>query len=309
MDFMLMLLNNIKADLISYVNEYGLDIGRGTPEVLKKLKIITDAVNTYDVIVFSKKGCGYCERTKEMLANENPRNPFHESIIIGTESNMRTALSVALNLSDVTFPQIIIKGVYIGGHDNLQSLVSSQSLSLLIKAEPTVTTGKLIKWYPLLEVESGTPQLFRAPSMTTSSTPVPWYLFQPFLYGNLIRYISIIHVVILSLCIGLSSDTGNFISRALYYLLLLYLCIDCGLIVIHGPAPFSPSGTLSTYLFWKYRGNVTSSIPYKFVFSVYFMSFIHLLSLNYNSKSANIVTLSTLNSTLFNSILLTIFRF
>jgi len=308
-DRTILLLNSIKADVISYMNEYGLGIGRGTPEVLEKLKIITDAANSYDVVVFAKKGCGYCERAKKMLSEEQVKNPFRESIIIGTESNMKTALGVALNLSDVTFPQIIIKGVYIGGHDNLLRLVSSQSLPSLINAEPTVTTGKLIKWYPPLELEANTPQLFRAPSMTTSSTPVPWYLFQPFLYGNLIRYISIIHVIILGICLGLSTGSDNSASKTAIYVFLIYLCIDCGLIVIHGPAPFSPSGTLSTYLFWKYRGNVTSSIPYKFVFSVYFMSFIHLLSLNYNSKSANIVTLSTLNSTLFNSILLTIFRF
>ena len=303
----ILLLNSIKADVISYLNEYGFGVGKGSPEVLEKLQIIVDAVNTYDVVVFAKKGCGYCERSKEMLVREQERNPFRESIIIGTESNMKTALGVALNLSDVTYPQIIIKGVYIGGHDNLKGLIASQSLSMLIKAEPTVTSGKHIKWYPPLELEAITPQMFRSPSMTTSSTPVPWYLFQPFLYGNLIRYISIIHVIILGICLSLSSGSpGSAAAKTIIYILLVYMCIDCGLIVAHGPAPFSPSGTLSTYLFWKYRGNVTSSIPYKFVFSFYLVGFITLLLTN---KLTGTAAIASLTSTIINSAVLVVFRF
>ena len=82
----ILLLNSIKADVISYLNEYGFGVGKGSPEVLEKLQIIVDAVNTYDVVVFAKKGCGYCERSKEMLVREQERNPFRESIIIGTHS-------------------------------------------------------------------------------------------------------------------------------------------------------------------------------------------------------------------------------
>lgn len=120
---------SIKSDIISYLNEYGISIGRNSKEVKEKLAQIIYEVNNNDVVIFAKKGsltiqnilfyiipnssiiigCSYCERTKKIIHEKQKDINFTNNIVIGTESNMKTALSVALNLMDVTFPQIIIR--------------------------------------------------------------------------------------------------------------------------------------------------------------------------------------------------------
>ena len=121
--------NGIKSDIISYINEYGLSIGRNSKEIKEKLAQIVFEVEKYDVVIFSKKGialisfislfpivygdiflgCSYCDRAKNLINQKQVEMNFTQNVVIGTESNIKTALGLALDLMDVTFPQIIIR--------------------------------------------------------------------------------------------------------------------------------------------------------------------------------------------------------
>ena len=187
------------------------------------------------------------------------------------------------------------------------NLISEDKLRILIQADHIESYGNKIPWYPPLLKQTSTPNLFASPNISSSTTAtVPWYCFQPYLYGNLIRYISLIHVAIVGICLGLLADSGSKGASILSYILIIYLTIDCGLIVIHGPAPFSPSGTIATYFCWKYRGTITSSIPYKFVFGFYVAGFIALLL---TDNLTGTVAIASLTSTIINSAVLVAFRF
>ena len=52
---------------------------------------------------------------------------------------------------------------------------------------------------------------------------------------------------------------------------------DCALLVAIGVSPFSLSGSFCTFFFWKFRGNATSALPYKFIFVLYILAGLTLI--------------------------------
>ena len=83
-----------------------------------------------------------------------------ESILIGTDYYTKTAASDALRLSDFTFPQIIIRGTYIGGSDDLRQLVDSGEFNVLLSADPAVYVeiNERVPWHPPLEQVASQPE-------------------------------------------------------------------------------------------------------------------------------------------------------
>lgn len=251
-------------------------------------------------------GCGFCERAKLMLEELQERYSFTKEIIMGTDIKTKNAVSIALNLSDMTYPQIVIRGRYIGGSDDLRDLIDSGEIEKLLSMNRNVVTGSNnIEWYPKLLKRSQTPELFTVPG--NSQYFSHWYFFQAYMYSNLVRYISIIHTIILGLCLILApfanqgSSSYRFIQFAISFLL-----IDLLGILLFGPSPFSFSGVVSTYFGWKYKGNTTSSLPYKFVWLIYVVALSPYLFDNSLTSNAFIATLT---STLTNSVVLVVFRF
>ena len=300
----------MSSDFFSYLSEYGLRCGDTSGEIRVKSGVLACQINDYDVVVISKVGCGFCERAKVMLAEQN-RIPtlFSQETVIGTDSVTRAAVSSALGLADITFPQIIIRGIYVGGCDNLRELISSGEFARLVRGEKVYSSADLrVPWYPPLEAEALTPKLLLAPSVTPSK-PYPWACFQWYMYSNLVRYVSIFHSLLLLAALLLSTlgdnDTSSSISR-LVNVILYVLIYDLTAIVLHAPAPFSISGTIGTYIGWKYRGNITSSLPYKFVFAIYISS---LLPLLVHNKTTSKAAIAVYTSELINSSVLVVFRF
>ena len=231
-------------------------------------------------------------------------------IVIATNPLMRKQLGSLLNLSDITYPLIIIQGMYVGGSDNLLKLTRNGMFSMCLDASThaavDVGTDEVtrIPWYAPLELEANTPDLFRMPSTQTTKINLPWYYFQPYMYSNLVRYISLFQIVWMGLCVCLLAAPKNTLAQYVGFVFTYLFIFDLLLLVVHGPAPFSISGSLCTYFAWRYRGNITSSIPYKVVFGVYMVVLIPLVT-----AKSRIGLLSAYTGLLFNSSLLAVFRF
>jgi glutaredoxin-related protein len=258
---------------------------------------------------FFLSGCGFCERAKSLLKEMQETISFSQEIIIGTDIKTSNAVGIALNLGDLTFPQIIIRGRYTGGSDDLRELVDAGEFQkLLLMNRHVVDQDHPIEWYEPLLKRSQNPELLTVPG--SSKYFSKWYCFQFYMYSNLVRYISIFHSILLIICmitIPFINDNDSRSSTTQFLQLIIsVLLIDLICILLFGPIPFSPSGVISTYFGWKYRGNTTSSLPYKFVWLIYVATLIPILT---QHKLASNSTLATITSTLTNSVVLVVFRF
>ena len=65
---MMKIANNAFDDVLSYISEYGLL--NYSPDVKEKRAELSAAINSNDVVIVAKEGCGFCERAKAMLADE-----------------------------------------------------------------------------------------------------------------------------------------------------------------------------------------------------------------------------------------------
>lgn len=294
--------NKVLLDFTSYIAEYGVPLSSMSPMVLEKRIALTESINIHDIVVIAKAGCGFCQRAKDLLADQQEKVSFSQNVIIGTDYYTKAAISAALNLYDVTYPQIIIRGVYIGGSDELRQLVETDAFQILLAKHPPLLASKdsFIEWYPQLQQQAKNPDFFRVPNMKANGKG-RWYLFQWYMYANLVRYISISHIILLVLCLIFSS-----VNKRLCTLFVYIIVVDLAILVVHGPTPFSPSGVIGAYFGWKYRGNVTSSLPYKVVFAAYLASLIPLLV---NKSTDSTAGKASYVSLLINSALLAAFRF
>ena len=314
------------SDIISYINEYGnvYNLLAVSKEVATaNREAIVNCVKQHDVVVYAKTGCGFCERAKQLLyttqtefqQEHSGRYAFSINVAMGTDSEVKSALGELIDLNDVTFPQIMVKGVYIGGSDNLNKWMESGAFKQMLESDNSLPMDATsIPWYPPLATEAATPNLFYVPMIKGTWYPSnwPWYTFQWCMFGNLVRYISVLQIAaMVPVCILLStsysdSSTNVLIAKILLYALLTDLCI----LVFHGPTPFSPSGALSTYFGWRVRGNATSSVPYKVVFLAYIIGILPQLLGNYSSETARYKSISrSMVGLITNSAILVAFRF
>ncbi len=310
-------------DFISYLNEYVYYCGYSLDKwmdsdnaILTAQQHICSVVTSADIVIFAKPGCGYCARAKSLLQSQyhNTSNPtFTENVVDVIKSTsegtaLAKALIISLQLGDMTFPQIVIRGKYIGGSDEFSDLVAAGQLPILLKKPiSTPSTNYIISWEESAIARAGKPDLLTVPHMRGSDGAWyprwPWYCFHFCLYSNLVRYISIIHLCLMIPAYylymrGTTSDIAS--AHVLIWILLCDLCAIC----LFGPSPLSISGTISTYFGWRVRGNATSSIPYKVVWIFYIASLIPLFAKkNYSGLSTALLAYIT------NSTFLVVFRF
>jgi glutaredoxin-related protein len=294
----------IKFDLVLYLGEFGLDVSSDERVTQRELQFC-DAANMNDVFIVVKEGCGFCERAKKTISDYQRLQQVSVKFLVGTDVVSRRAIHRCFRRPDITFPLVVVQGLYIGGADDLQSLVSHDKLRLLLNAERVTShIGHPIEWYPPLVSREKTVDLLSPPG---GGPKVYWYFFQLNIYSNLIRYVSCIHLLLLGVAMALFQN-ANVASPAFIIgnMIILLLVADLAAIVLHGLSPFSISGTICTYLFWNYRGNISSSLPYKFVFAIYIAVLIPLIGSSSSTKAAGIATLTSL---LVNSSLLAVLRF
>lgn len=82
-----------------------------------------------DIVIYTKKGCPYCSRAKDLL---DSKEVGYREIEVGNDTEKRAALAKKANGSK-TVPQIFIGEKHIGGCDDLFSLENDRKLDALLK--------------------------------------------------------------------------------------------------------------------------------------------------------------------------------
>ncbi len=197
-------------------------------------------------------------------------------------------------------------GTYLGGADQLDALLRADGFELAVTAARSRTnasTAILVPWHPLHAAAQASVQWLEAPRAK------PWYLPQLFIYGSIVRGISLIHVLFFVAIYALASSTAAAHQLAAT-VLLWFLLIDTFLLTLFGPTPWSLMGLFTTFVFWRVRGNSSSALPYKVVWAYYVVVLIQLLAHSGGRLTEpNGVETALYVSSAINSAALAIFRF
>jgi glutaredoxin 3 len=83
-----------------------------------------------DVVIYTKFGCGYCFRAKQLLDAKGVNYSEHDITMGGARRDEMLARAPMAR----TVPQIFIGDTYVGGSDDLHALNSSGKLDVLLGA-------------------------------------------------------------------------------------------------------------------------------------------------------------------------------
>ena len=87
-----------------------------------------------DVTIYTRDGCGYCYRAKQLLDAKGVRYQEHNASLAPDKRQEMIDLS-----GRMTFPQIFVGDVHVGGCDDLFALDRSGRL------DPLLATGEVLK--------------------------------------------------------------------------------------------------------------------------------------------------------------------
>ena len=314
----------LRTDFLGYLQEYiSLPCFDSKTDVTTNTEI-TDLIDGYDIVVFGKVGCGFCKRAKEALFLYQERTHPEVNIkvfdVYGVEGmsnalskSYKKAVAKKVGLYDMTFPQIVVGGVYVGGADDLLTLMDQGKFPELLKT-PHVPTPphKKLSWETGLAAIAAKPQMLNVPILRGSDGAWyphwPWYSFHWVMYANLVRYISVLQIGWMFAITGLL-NSGSDSNKKLAFIFGWIFLFDLIMFTALGPSPWSPSGAISTYFGWKTRGNVTSALPYKVVFLAYIAALVAILPGGALAVDADTKLVKALAGAILNSVFLAVFRF
>lgn len=75
------------------------------------------------ILIFTKKGCSFCEKAKQLLKEKRPNDPFEE-VVTGLGGDVSFAALLAVSGKHTT-PQVFIGGKLIGGADELEAFLKA----------------------------------------------------------------------------------------------------------------------------------------------------------------------------------------
>jgi len=167
--------------------------------------------------------------------------------VLGADPETKTALKQGLGLPLLSFPVVFVNGAFIGGLEQLQDVLASDRLQTLLDA-------------PRQSFPAGIRAVDDPVQLLAGPRGQPWYCFQLHVYGNVIRILSVLHVVAFAIILAVNS-----VSPAGAHVLLAIMFIDLAIFLLLGPTPVAPICTLVTVFVWRFRGNAVTSLPYKVV--------------------------------------------
>lgn len=94
-------------------------------------EFVSDAVNSDNVVVFTKKGCPYCAAMKDLFAELGV--PYTEYTISEMENYGDIVASLERSTNQNTAPNLFIDGHHIGGNDETQKLHAAGKLLPLLE--------------------------------------------------------------------------------------------------------------------------------------------------------------------------------
>lgn len=255
--------------------------------------IVEKAIDEHDVVIFKWEGCGFCKRAEERL-EENSRVAASKFIAIEADQPIESVLKQSLFMPLMTFPAIFVRGVYLGGLDQLEDVMDSGQFEELLDAEQ--------KPFP-----TGVGDMKDPLRLLSGPYGMPWYCFQFYVYGNYIRVVSVFQIVLFCLAIALTD-----VSPIVAVVLLWVVVVDMLIFTLTGPTPIAPISTLVTLIVWRFRGQSTSSIPYKLVIGVFYsLALLPTITCVFGSKNCKAELQSSrliLAGLISNSVLLAILR-
>lgn len=247
------------TDLLDYLLEYtpscwrGKVLTQGLDEAtaLRFRAVIEDSA----VVLFTKPGCGFCEKARAIATREAAGGDFDVALVTASPSGdaaMHVALRAALaRPGPPTYPAIVVRGVYIGGCDDLERLIADGALADRARASHAPYAGLPAR----LPYDAILDRPFDARRDARGASACR---FQTGAHANAIRAYALFYVVLQLLTAALASDA-----------LAVAMVVDAMLFVLFGPTPFSPVGLLAARVTWSVRGGVVPSLPYKFIWALY----------------------------------------
>lgn len=196
-----------------------------------------------------------------------------------------------LGLPLLSFPVIFVNGAFIGGLEQLQDVLAAGRLETLLNA-------------PRQGFPSGIRTIDDPVQLLTGPRGQPWYCFQLHVYGNVVRMLSLLHVVVFAVALGV-----NGVSPAAAHVILAITFVDLAIFLLLGPTPVAPICTLVTVCVWRFRGNAVTSLPYKAVIGAAYCLNIGAMLTCSKPKECNARFVAGVSGMLVNSSFLAFFRF
>lgn len=214
-----------------------------------------ELINKNQVALFVLPGLASaeCNKAHQLLADANQ---LGSADVLEHDAEVLRVIVEGSSSKMAPLPAIFICGRYLGGLDELTEVINNNTIEALKAAIPLqldlpaeeLLTVKPFQGHPLIHQAGGK----------------PFWCFHLFIYGNVVRAVSFLHVLISLVCIVLIANDQYTAAQAI----TTFLFFDC-LLLLWGAAPFSLLGVVSTLLVWPRRGPVVTSLPYKMIFALY----------------------------------------
>ena len=247
----------LKDDTIGYFSEYRC--GSIDPTAIAAAAAaLSVEVNGHDVVVLAKRGCGACAAASALLADAAAKTPFSlQRRVIADDPIAVAAAEAALGGAWAkTFPIIFVRGVYVGGRDELVAMEGRGALATALAAERApFSAGKAGDANAL----SDDVKAMLAPSLFKAPKGGPWARFQWYMFANVVRGQSAAHLLLFAILMVL--EPGSPLTMIISFLMILDLLAT----ILIGCAPLAPIGAAATRALWTRRGPAVHSVPYKIV--------------------------------------------
>eukprot|EP00948_MAST-09A_sp_MAST-9A-sp1_P001093 g1093.t1 len=323
-------------DFLSYLNEFTCGLSHkwlgfqdNNTETKEAIALLSKDVTSHDIFMFTKKGCGYCRRAKVLAQDIVDKQPDNEKLDFGVRVVADSPLNkeliakmLGVPVTALTFPVIFVKNQYVGGSDDFARLVATKGENIIHELGPAPEFDpQRIPIEPSLAKELSKPNVLLTPAREK------WYHFQFYVYANVIRAISVIHVVFFALMItlfslrydnivvngtinGTAAAPLSSVESVVTLAFLFYFILDSTLFICFGPT-MSPFGLIATFFIWRYKGNGVPGIPYKVVFGIYIYGIMRqaLCMFDRQCKDSYAVNQGLMIANIVNSTMLVFLRF
>lgn len=165
--------------------------------------------------------------------------------VIGNDPETKEALKQGLGLPMVSFPAVFVRGAFLGSFEQLQDVVSTGRLDEFLIA-------------PMADFPADASAMPDPVKLLVGPRGQRWFAFQLHVYGNFVRMLSLLHVVLFAFMLAIANAAPGLATGMLWVIV-----VDLAIFTMTGPTPLAPVCTLVTMFVWRFRGNAVTSLPYK----------------------------------------------
>jgi len=153
----------------------------------------------------------------------------------------------------LSFPAVFVRGAFLGGFEQLQDVLALGRLDEMLSA-------------PMSTFPADANSMPDPVKLTVGPRGQRWFAFQLHVYGNFVRMLSLLHVILFALMLAAGSAAPGIVTGSIWA-----VTADLVLFTLLGPTPLAPISTLVTVFVWRFRGNAVTSLPYKIVIGAFYI--------------------------------------